>query len=535
MRVTRREDDNRKREAVGVSGGHMTVAQIPQYRRGHLYPSAEAAEDYGGDQVTSREAYARRQSARKNDCSISAGHGFPNSYSQYPQPHKSRRSLPEIAPISSQHADAASYPQNNNFRPSYRKQEAAAACPGVLARDEHQRKQGKFSILEALEHFEELADEIQEEDEDEILTQEPVRPSSPLHPTSVSTTGFQQLSRFQSFTDQKPGNGKQEEKGQFDLLVSRRPPTTNLGGASAAYADNSHPISSTNNSADDDDDLLLAIALQKEEDEYAAALRADRDRREDERRQLVMQLLEQVHNAPIASSSPVLVAPDEVIQYEAPESIDPDEASDFALVNDSSWITEKEMCPICLESLCDGLVVSLRRCNHLFHLDCLDDSLHQSRRCPKCRRDVRSHHAGTSPSGTMRITRPVIQRNKTTNGTYLEKRVIQIEYVIPDGVQKEYHDRPGDPYKGTIKVAYLPSNSQGNYLLKRLIFAFSHGITFRITRSSDGETNVVNWASIPHRFSLGEKEFESLYMANCNEALDELGVPTSFKNTDSSY
>ena len=85
-------------------------------------------------------------------------------------------------------------------------------------------------------------------------------------------------------------------------------------------------------------------------------------------------------------------------------------------------------------------------------------------------------------------------------------------------------------YKGTIKIAYLPTNSQGTYLLRRLKFAFSKGMTFRIAPTQGTEKCVVNWASIPHRFSLGEKEFDAIYMANCNDALDQLGVPTSFND-----
>jgi hypothetical protein len=541
MRELATGGDHRKREALGSR---------QSIRRGALYPSTGMGMGMGmngaaGDQIrmaSSRaEPYTRSQSARTFSYNQTpVGHA-----SLCPPPHNprspiSQNSLPPPQTSSSfrhsnSNSNSACYPQNypQQHHPTYRKQES---YPGT-DREEHHEERESLSILEALELLEEHADDEQD-DEDETLTQEPVNPTSPLQSMnrhtqpsltrSQQSSRSQQLSQFQYVTDKKTGSNRKEESiSDWDntLVAARRPPTTNLGGASSAtYDDISRAAPPSINK--DDEDLLLAMALQKEEDDYATALREERDRREEDRRQLVMALLEQVPDAH--------VAPDQVIEYEAPETIDLDEASDFALVNDSSWITEKDICPICLESLSEGLVVSLRQCDHFFHLDCLDDLLQQSRRCPKCRQDVRTQHTGTSPSGTMKITRPVIQRAKTATGSFVEKRVIQIEYILPDGEQKNYHDRPGDPYKGTIKVAYLPTNSQGTYLLKRLIFAFKHGMIFRITRTSDGEKSIVNWASIPHRFSIGEKEFDSIYMANCNEALDQLGVPTSFSDKPAS-
>jgi hypothetical protein len=306
----------------------------------------------------------------------------------------------------------------------------------------------------------------------------------------------------------------------------------------------------------EDSDSMLAFALQQEEDDnavalgqnrerrakerrelqqegndYTAALGQDRERGEEKRRQLVKRLL---NTSPLQSPGE-----DEakVVHYEAPGTLEgAGDQSDFTLVTEcNSCASEKdELCAICYDSLSsNGPVVSLRKCKHNFHLDCIDDALEHSKRCPKCRKDIRSEQKGTSPSGTMNITRPVIGRLADINGYHQYKRAIQIEYVIPDGFQKHYHELPDEPFKGTIKVAYLPNTSQGTRLLSRLIYAFSHGLTFRIARAESSKKSIVNWATIPHKFSLGdshklslgEGDFDDQYMASCNEALDQLGVP----------
>lgn len=359
-----------------------------------------------------------------------------------------------------------------------------------------EEEEGDFSILHALEDLEDRLEDGDIDEEQWISTKAPQAPEP-------HTPG-----EYAAYSPNHSDSSRASRKPHHDEYTAGQP----AQHTASAPAD-SHM----------DEDMLLAMALQQEEDNYAAALRQDRDRREEERRRLVMQLLENIPDAP----PPPPVEEDEVIEYVAPETLEVDPQSDFTLVNDSSWATEKDVCAICFDSLATGLVISLRNCEHMFHMDCIDDALEHSKKCPTCRREVRSQISGDAPSGTMRITRPVINRVPDMNG-YTDKRVIQIEYIIPDGEQREYHEFPGDPYKGTIKIAYLPTNSQGTYLLKRLKFAFRNGLTFRLAQANDTEKCVVNWASIPHRFSLGEKEFHDTYMAVCNEALDQLGVPTSF-------
>ena len=501
MRNTTLVEDLTRRD--GLSGGrHSQMVSITRYRSVRsLYPSASVYENESSDHRGGSGSLLKRTQSERM---FSGSNGFYSK--QHPRP-----------PPTSRHAKPApalaTMPSPRNLREADCFSQPACGLKGSHDRDRNREIGDSISLLEKLEQLERHADD-EDKEKNAILAQESMMR---LSSSAMSSTRSQQLSQFESlFEGDKIGLRKVKD--------ARRSPTTKLYVSAAAHL-NCPQLSSSKA----DNDMLLASALQQEEDDYAASLRTARHCRQEERRQLVMGLIEQISGAPFTPAYRAPVLPDEIIEYKAPETIDPDEASDFALVNHSSQINEEEICPICLESLSNGLIVALRQCSHLFHLDCLDDLLQQSRRCPHCRTNVRILHAGTSPTGTMKITRPVIQRDKTANGAYVDKQVIEIKYIIPDGEQKEYHDRPGEPFKGTIKVAHLPTNSHGTSLLKRLIFAFSHGMIFRITKSSDGRSFVVNWASVPHSFSLRAMEFDSVCLANCNEALDQLGVPTSFK------
>jgi hypothetical protein len=82
----------------------------------------------------------------------------------------------------------------------------------------------------------------------------------------------------------------------------------------------------------------------------------------------------------------------------------------------------------------------------------------------------------------------------------------------------------------------LPDSPEGNCLLKRLIFAFRHGLTFRVgTSLTTDQKNRITWASIHHKTSLhgGLRGFpDPSYIHNCNEELDNLGVPQDPMNIE---
>jgi deltex-like protein len=124
---------------------------------------------------------------------------------------------------------------------------------------------------------------------------------------------------------------------------------------------------------------------------------------------------------------------------------------------------------------------------------------------------------GSCPSGTMKI-----EMKHSTD-------FIQIVYEIPNGIQAAFHYNPGDPYKGTTRVAYLPNDDQGRHLLIRLKSAWTSGLIFTVgTSLSTGMRNVVTWSTIQHKTSLQSDPFgypDPAYVPKCNASLDALQVP----------
>ena len=106
---------------------------------------------------------------------------------------------------------------------------------------------------------------------------------------------------------------------------------------------------------------------------------------------------------------------------------------------------------------------------------------------------------------------------------------IKIDYNIFSGKQKEYHETEGKAFQGTKRSAYLPDNDDGRRLLKRLKYAFSHGLIFRIgTSSTTGRKGVIIWAGIHHKTSYKTGAYgwpDSTFFVRCNKELDDQGVP----------
>ena len=174
----------------------------------------------------------------------------------------------------------------------------------------------------------------------------------------------------------------------------------------------------------------------------------------------------------------------------------------------------------------------LRKCQHVFHYDCLlslQSSSTSSSACPICRTAWTDVPQGTSPSGTMSV-QPLFQ---PCPGFPDAKNTLVIQYRLPDGVQKSYHEHPGVGYSGDTRVAYLPDTPQGRALLARLVYAFQCGLTFRVgTSLTTGRSNQVVWASIHHKTSLtdqgGRNPFgfpDPTYIQRCHAELNQLGVP----------
>jgi len=213
----------------------------------------------------------------------------------------------------------------------------------------------------------------------------------------------------------------------------------------------------------------------------------------------------------------------EEISYDAPTSL----SSSLAVAGAFTPVQGNSSgeCAICLDPLSETSVI-IHKCSHMFHRKCIDKCLDRELLCPVCRCTV-GEPQGKSPSGSMKIKKLKQQGCPGFECT----DTIQIEYHIPPGTQQSYHGNPGIPYRGTVRIAYLPLNNEGNRLLTRLKFAWKHGLVFKIgTSLTTGASNAVSWAGIHHKTKLrgGAYGFpDTRYFTMCHESLDEAGVPNS--------
>jgi len=209
----------------------------------------------------------------------------------------------------------------------------------------------------------------------------------------------------------------------------------------------------------------------------------------------------------------------EIIPYDAPVSFASSPSVTAALAISKKVDCD---CSICLDPLNKGSVIQIQKCGHTFHKKCLEDCLDSQPLCPICREPVGLQ--GMSPSGTMAVN----FINQTCPG-FACTSTIQINYFIPPGIQKSYHENPGMRHGSTTRMAYLPNNGEGKSILTRLKYAWKHGLTFNIgTSLTTGERNVVVWAGIPHKTSLrgGLYGFpDNTYFAQCHSSLAAAGVP----------
>ncbi|GFH49961.1 hypothetical protein CTEN210_06437 [Chaetoceros tenuissimus] len=187
----------------------------------------------------------------------------------------------------------------------------------------------------------------------------------------------------------------------------------------------------------------------------------------------------------------------------------------------------KQDCPICLGELGSNpyILRSLHcACVHISHQGCIQKSLEMYPRCPTCKKWVKEPQ-GNSPSGTMCIS---IIPDKCSGYSV---DTIVIHYQMDSGYQKSYHPNPNAYHDGNDVKAYLPNNDDGMKLLKRLKYAFEHGLIFTVgTSMTTGRKNQCTWASIHHKTSLSGGTFghgypDVSYFMNCNDELDGLGVP----------
>ncbi|MCJ8746982.1 hypothetical protein PDJAM_G00148140 [Pangasius djambal] len=170
-------------------------------------------------------------------------------------------------------------------------------------------------------------------------------------------------------------------------------------------------------------------------------------------------------------------------------------ASSQALQNETSG--KEETCSICLEQMVRSQMKTLEKCKHSFCEDCLKRAFQIKPVCPTCG-VIYGALKGTQPKGgKLKVT-----YNKIPLPGYENYGTIIIHYIIPDGLQGDEHPNPGQPYKGTERLAYLPDCPEGKKVLKLLKQAFEQRLTFTVGRSSTtGRSNVITWNDIHHKTS----------------------------------
>jgi deltex-like protein len=215
----------------------------------------------------------------------------------------------------------------------------------------------------------------------------------------------------------------------------------------------------------------------------------------------------------------------ETVRYNAPETIGGSHRDDSLFRTQRPGACQGD-CSICLEDMKrpGEAVVGLKVCGHAFHRSCIKEYFEHAKTCPICRK-VAGEPQGKSPSGTMSVSTSSSMR---CSGNF-DCGSIVINYMINGGVQKPYHDQPGVRHGSDSRTAYIPDNAEGQKLLKRLKYAFQHGLTFTVgTSMTTGMPNRVTWASIHHKTSPtgGPHGFpDPNFFANCNAELDNAGVP----------
>uniref|UniRef100_A0A0N5AKU4 E3 ubiquitin-protein ligase n=1 Tax=Syphacia muris TaxID=451379 RepID=A0A0N5AKU4_9BILA len=188
-----------------------------------------------------------------------------------------------------------------------------------------------------------------------------------------------------------------------------------------------------------------------------------------------------------------------------------------------------ECCPVCLADFStDNLenpTVELSKCHHAFHKDCITHSFRLLQaQCPVCKvwYDV---PRGNQPfGGKMTVT---LKAGKLP-GYPDSKNYIEICYSIPSGVQTEEHLRPGVPFFGTTRHAYLPYTSDGLLVLELLRLAFRYRLIFTVGDSvTTGAKNVVVWNNIHHKTNVFGGAFgypDDNYLSRVKEELASLGI-----------
>ncbi|XP_065494423.1 E3 ubiquitin-protein ligase DTX3L [Caloenas nicobarica] len=155
---------------------------------------------------------------------------------------------------------------------------------------------------------------------------------------------------------------------------------------------------------------------------------------------------------------------------------------------------DKDVCPICMDRIDNKEV--LRKCNHAFCKNCIDQAMSYKQACPICN-TVYGLVEGDQPEGTM-STRMM----PSSLPGYPSCGTIEITYSMRGGIQTKNHPNPGRLYSSTIRTAYLPNNKEGQEILQLLKRAFDQKLIFTVGQSrTTGAQGVITWNDIHHKTS----------------------------------
>lgn len=232
-----------------------------------------------------------------------------------------------------------------------------------------------------------------------------------------------------------------------------------------------------------------------------------------------MSSLDDVFESPQAASSRIV-------------GLDPasDLVSRFVKVCDT--FTAGSLCPVCLndfQETPDSICVTLTKCNHHLHLDCLNSMLTQQRsslyiQCPICMA-IYGYKTGNQPPGSMDWTLV----DYSLPG-HMGNRTIRITYDITSGIQGPEHPNPGRPYYavGFPRICYLPDSPKGRNVLQLLTIGFKRRLIFTVGRSvTTGREDVVTWNEIHHKTEpgIGDHGFpDPSFLDRCLQELAAQGI-----------
>ncbi|KAH8308560.1 hypothetical protein KR018_005868, partial [Drosophila ironensis] len=214
--------------------------------------------------------------------------------------------------------------------------------------------------------------------------------------------------------------------------------------------------------------------------------------------------------------------------------VDPasDMISRFVKVVEPPLWPNAQPCPMCMEELVHSAqnpAISLSRCQHLMHLQCLNGMIIAQQNemnknlfieCPVCG-IVYGEKVGNQPIGSMSWS--IISKNLPGHEG---QNTIQIVYDIASGLQTSEHPHPGRAFfaVGFPRICYLPDCPLGRKVLRFLKIAFDRRLLFSIGRSvTTGREDVVIWNSVDHKTQFNMFP-DPTYLQRTMQQLVHLGV-----------